>query len=1172
LFNQATYTVNGATGSVKKFFYESSYTKLNLSVTVAGPYTASNTVAYYGGNDSAGDDLRPRELVTEAVNLADPVVNYADFDNDADGSVDGVYVIYAGYGEESGGSPDYIWAHAWNIPTITRDGKTISRYSCSPELAGSSGSYITNIGVICHEYGHILGAPDFYDTDYEDNGQYPGTGNWDLQSSGVWNNAGKTPAQPNAYTKCYVYDWATATDITTLGSTITIQNSSVQNTDAFYRMNTSTSNEYFLFENRQQVGFDASLPGHGMLVYHVDGDYIDSHSGSINAGSHQGMYIVSANSVKGNGVTISAQSQINTSYCPFPGTDSPVTKFNDATTPHSNSWAGANTKIPITNIAENSGLITFNYVINTCSPPATQASGISITDVTSNSMTVSWTRGNGNQVLVVARASENDNTNPQDGISYSFLSTVFGNAGNSKIGNDNYVVYNGSGNTVNITGLRSGIDYYCSIYEYNDADYCYKTPALSGHAITLGGLCASSGNTKFGTSITKVVFNSINQISAKPSGYSDYTSSPTSVVKSSAYPLTVNLNTDGLWITAAYVWIDWNHNNSFDDIGEGYDLGKVYSSANGKTQNSPLSITIPSSAIDGLTRMRVSCKDYLAPGACEVGFDGEVEDYVLNVVAPVETTWIGTTADWNTGSNWSTVGVPQFNYNVTIPDVASGKFDPIVSTAGTEANSITIQTGGVLTIETSGSLSINTNLTNNTGTSGLVLKSVEGGTGSLKIRGSVSGSATVNRYIAYDKWHLVSPPATETLYDFLFRNKVIPYLSSSISNLGMTDYGTNNWNSYFTLSTGGSLAVGKGYLVRTKTDDLNPQPTSLNFLGPLKSGATNVSTIAGWNCIGNPFTTAIGINGGEGETSNFMGLNLSKFDPSNACVYVWDETYSKSEYKVINYADTKLYASVGQGFFIKTVDAGTVTFNWDMQVHQGSTPLKAGISDHSEIRLTVSGNHQSSSTIIKFIEGTTRGLDIGYDAGLFKSNDSLAIFTKLVEDNGVKFQFQCLPTNQYNRMVIPVGIDSKIGGEIVFTVETAQLDPNCKVILEDRLTNTFTDLSKETYKTTVAANNSVSDRFFLHTADIVSGLEDQEFSSSKLRAYAVGNLEIRVIGEVSDKSVATLYNGLGKVVLTKKLSAGNLSIIGLPNLGSGVYFLNINDKSTPQTIKVVVRK
>jgi hypothetical protein len=303
-----------------------------------------------------------------------------------------------------------------------------------------------------------------------------------------------------------------------------------------------------------------------------------------------------------------------------------------------------------------------------------------------------------------------------------------------------------------------------------------------------------------------------------------------------------------------------------------------------------------------------------------------------------------------------------------------------------------------------------------------------------------------------------------------------------------------------------------------------------------------------------------------------MGLNLSKFDPSNACVYVWDETYSTSEYKVINYADTKLYASVGQGFFIKTVDAGTVTFNWDMQVHQGSTPLKAGISDHSEIRLTVSGNHQSSSTIIKFIEGTTRGLDVGYDAGLFKSNDSLAIFTKLVEDNGVKFQFQCLPTNQYNRMVIPVGIDSKIGGEIVFTVETVQLDPNCKVILEDKLTNTFTDLSKYTYKTTVAANNSVSDRFFLHTADIVSGLEDQEISSKKLRAYAVGNLEIRVIGEVSDKSVATLYNGLGKVVLTKKLSAGNLSIIGLPNLGSGVYFLNINDKGTPQTIKVVVRK
>ncbi|MEI6143101.1 MAG: T9SS type A sorting domain-containing protein, partial [Mariniphaga sp.] len=103
-------------------------------------------------------------------------------------------------------------------------------------------------------------------------------------------------------------------------------------------------------------------------------------------------------------------------------------------------------------------------------------------------------------------------------------------------------------------------------------------------------------------------------------------------------------------------------------------------------------------------------------------------------------------------------------------------------------------------------------------------------------------------------------------------------------------------------------------------------------------------------------------------------------------------------------------------------------------------------------------------------------------------------------------------------------------------------------------------------------NTSTSERFFLHTGDIISGLEDQSLADGKLTAYVKGNTEIRVIGEVGNDAVATLVNGLGQVVLTKKLDAGNLNIIGLPNLNSGVYLLNITDKGTPQTIKVMVRK
>jgi len=126
LFNQVNYTVGGATGSVKDYYLQNSYNQFNLTVDVAGPYTASNTLNYYGANDANDNDLRPRELVTEAVNLADAdTVNFALYDNDSNGSVDGIYVIYAGYGEDAGAAANTIWAHAWSIPTVYKDGKSV---------------------------------------------------------------------------------------------------------------------------------------------------------------------------------------------------------------------------------------------------------------------------------------------------------------------------------------------------------------------------------------------------------------------------------------------------------------------------------------------------------------------------------------------------------------------------------------------------------------------------------------------------------------------------------------------------------------------------------------------------------------------------------------------------------------------------------------------------------------------------------------------------------------------------------------------------------------------------------------------------------------------------------------------------------------------------------------
>jgi hypothetical protein len=554
-------------------------------------------------------------------------------------------------------------------------------------------------------------------------------------------------------------------------------------------------------------------------------------------------------------------------------------------------------------------------------------------------------------------------------------------------------------------------------------------------------------------------------------------------------------------------------------------------------------------------------------------------------------TWDGSeSTEWNTAANWDSNTVPTATDNVLVPHLSN---DPVVNLAPASAavcKNLTIEPGTVLTVAAGKALTVNNALTNNAGTTGLVVKSDATGTGSLKILGSTSASATVERIMEPAKWHIVSAPAIEDLSTFLARNKSIPNVSTDATILGMKDYSTsgNSWNGSYTTSTSGMMNVGKGYLVRTET--LTPtsgEPTVLDFNGTLNVGnkevTVSLSGTKGWNCIGNPYTSAIKLGDGTEDATgldNFLDVNNLKMDDASFGAYVYTGTGTGTNgYTVINYASpyngVDTYASLGQGFFVKAnTDGATLSFTPAMQFHigEGVAPFKAAVKPAPSIKLTVANNVSAVSTDILFIDGTTKGLDKGYDAGIFKADPSFAIYTKLVEPFDAEFQLQCLPTDQYDKMVIPVGIDCKAGGEIVFSVQTVQLDPTCKVILEDKLTHTFTDLSKNSYKVTVAENTSTSERFFLHTGDIISGLEDQELAEGGLTAYANGNKEIRVLGEVGEGAVATLVNGLGQVVLTKKLDAGNLNIIGLPNLSSGLFLLNINDKGTAQTIKIMIRK
>jgi hypothetical protein len=541
-------------------------------------------------------------------------------------------------------------------------------------------------------------------------------------------------------------------------------------------------------------------------------------------------------------------------------------------------------------------------------------------------------------------------------------------------------------------------------------------------------------------------------------------------------------------------------------------------------------------------------------------------------------TWNGNAHDnnWFTPDNWDSNAVPD---NVAHAIIPPATYQPTINGETlAQCRDLTIQTGAIVTIGTGGSITVNGNLTNDAGVTGLIMQSDFSGTGSLKIVGSTSGLAEVQRYKPTDKLHLVSAPAIQSIYSFMDKNIDIPVLLGVTPiTFDMRDYNpaTNDWSSFFTANITGNLSVGKGYLLRILTSSNQ----KINYKGTLSSGIINVpltrtgAATKGWNLIGNPFTTAISINSAASNASggvNFMGINTNAFETDYVGIYIWNDV--TKEYDNINYSNPAVYAQSGQGFFVRAkTDGSTMEFNPSMQVHQNTVTLKAGTLDFPQIKLMATNNNKTASTMIKFIEGTTRGLDVGYDAGLFKSDQGLNIYTRLVEDNGVDFQLQCLPITDYLKMVIPVGLDSKAGGDVVFSAETSNLATDCKVIFEDKLSNSFTDLSRLTYKTTVAANTSVIDRFYLHTGDIVSGIDDQVLDSN-LMAFAVRNVEIRVLGEVSSKAVAMLYDMMGKLILVRNMDAGMMNTIALPPVPDGTYMLNIKDNGTSQTIKILIRR
>ena len=362
LFNQANYREDGERGSVIDFYREISNRNVNLSRDDLGPYTASRSMGYYGGNDRSDQDGHPKQLFLEALDFVSSQLNLADYDTDHDGYINNIHIIFAGYGEEAGGPADAIWSHEALFAEPLKIGDVrITGYSCAPELRGNEGHGISRIGVHCHEMGHSFGAKDFYDTDYETNGEYSGTGQWDLMASGSWNDGGISPAHFNPYVKTG-FGWTNC--VTLEGGEEEVVLPPSLESDKIYRIETDTENDYFLLENRQKIGFDEALPGEGLVIYHVLPQITQrSADNTINAAFPQTCYPVCAGSDYAvPEINPLSYGDVNSRRCPFPG-GSVSKDFTAWTVPAALSSGGGFAGVGLKNIEQDEeGNIVFRVV------------------------------------------------------------------------------------------------------------------------------------------------------------------------------------------------------------------------------------------------------------------------------------------------------------------------------------------------------------------------------------------------------------------------------------------------------------------------------------------------------------------------------------------------------------------------------------------------------------------------------------------------------------------------------------------------------------------------------------------------------------------------------------------------------------------------------------------
>ena len=362
----------GSYGSVHDYFIDNSMGVFDPRFDVFGPITMKDSVAHYGSNGISGNDRHPHEMVLQACLQLDEEIDFSKYDNDQDGYIDEVHIIFAGAGENASKEEDDIWPHSGSVISAYKrvywfDGIILDKYTCTSELYNGKKD---GIGVFCHEFCHALGLHDVYKSN-NPNHAYTDGGSYDLMDEGLYLTApgsslkeGRWPCALTAYER-YELGWLepemltankyldhiywhrdtipfdeTFSDIVIRYDTIpefapdSLPCLPLSNMALLLPVESSTNDprdgEYYLFENRQQTGWDTCIPGHGLLVWHIDFNAELWASNKINVDvAHPGIDLIEADNKATRGTA---------DYDPFPGPINKYREFSATTKPALLGW------------------------------------------------------------------------------------------------------------------------------------------------------------------------------------------------------------------------------------------------------------------------------------------------------------------------------------------------------------------------------------------------------------------------------------------------------------------------------------------------------------------------------------------------------------------------------------------------------------------------------------------------------------------------------------------------------------------------------------------------------------------------------------------------------------------------------------------------------------------